>query len=214
MSGLFVKTEIYLPTLSGFALILAVLAISIWLYLKNIHGFLACQNRVEAKVLVVEGWMRDYALRKAVEEFHANNYGYVITTGGPLDRGTELSEYNTFAELTAISLKEMGIPEEKIITLPGKYTQRDRTYNAALDVAGWMDTNYNQGGVNLFTVGVHARRSLYIYKKVLPKDLSLGVISVTYEDYLPEKWWESSIGVRTVLSEQIAYIYFRLFWDV
>ncbi|NEQ28448.1 MAG: YdcF family protein, partial [Microcoleus sp. SIO2G3] len=61
--------------------------------------------------------------------------------------------------------------------------------------------------VNLFTNDAHARRSWLIYKQVLAPKIKVGVIAAEPAEYDPKKWWVSSEGVRTIISEAIAYVY-------
>lgn len=211
---LFVKTEIYLPTTWGWLGIVLVVGVLVFMYLRSIHGFLAINKPVTADTLVIEGWMRDYALKQALDEFNAGHYNYLVVTGGPLDRGTELSEYSTFAELTERTLLAMGADKNRLVVLPSPKTVRDRTYVTCLEVQEWLRGKPEIKALNVMTVGVHARRSRYIFRKVLGRDMDIGILSATYQDYDASKWWQSSIGLRTVISEQIAYIYFRFFWFI
>ena len=123
------------------------------------------------------------------------------------------SNYNTYAELSAASLKKLGVPEDKIIVLPNAYVLKDRTYASALEVRKWLLKHTEIKTINLFTMGVHARRSHYLFKKALPSKVKLGVIAAASKDFIPEKWWASSSGVKAVMVEQIAYLYFRYLWS-
>src|SRR5947199_9742185 len=49
----------------------------------TIYPFLAVTHRLDTNVLVVEGWIHEYAIRAAVEEFRVGSYQWVFTTGGP-----------------------------------------------------------------------------------------------------------------------------------
>lgn len=62
-------------------LLLAALTI---LFLINVHGFLSLNRKIDAEVLIVEGFLPDQALAMAVEEYNRGNYRFVITTGIPL----------------------------------------------------------------------------------------------------------------------------------
>jgi hypothetical protein len=46
-----------------------------------ISGYLSKTAQVKANILIVEGWLPDYALDIATEEFQKNKYDYIITTG-------------------------------------------------------------------------------------------------------------------------------------
>ncbi|WP_020533987.1 carbohydrate-binding domain-containing protein [Flexithrix dorotheae] len=63
----------------------SVIILLLGLYISTIHGFLSVSNPIKAKILVVEGWLPNYALEEAAKEFTENDYDFIITTGMPLD---------------------------------------------------------------------------------------------------------------------------------
>jgi hypothetical protein len=46
-----------------------------------LSGYLSKSEQVRANILIVEGWLPEYAFDLAFKEFEKNNYEYVITTG-------------------------------------------------------------------------------------------------------------------------------------
>jgi len=46
-----------------------------------LSGFLSKSEQVRGNILLVEGWLPDYALATAYEEFQKNRYEYIVTTG-------------------------------------------------------------------------------------------------------------------------------------
>ena len=64
-----------------FAFLIASGCIFINPVLKYLANYLSKSDRVKANVLIVEGWVPDYALEMAYEEFFRNEYEYIITTG-------------------------------------------------------------------------------------------------------------------------------------
>ena len=67
-------------------------------FLKGVYPFLAITNRVGADVLVVEGWVHEYTIRAAVDEFP----GLVPLTSGfsqRADRWWELENKSTISIL-------------------------------------------------------------------------------------------------------------------
>ncbi len=87
---------------------------------------------------------------------------------------------------------------------------KDRTYASAVTFRQWLlNSNLKVQSINLYTFDVHARRSWLIFKEVLAPKIKTGVIAVKTRDYEPNNWWSSSEGVRSVISEAIAYIYAR-----
>lgn len=178
--------------------------------ITHIHPFLAVNSSLKANVLVVEGWLPDYALKDAIAEFKSGAYHKIITTGGPLPIGFYLAEYNNFADLSAATLRTLGLEEEKLIAVPAPDVIKKRTYASAVALRQWLSSSdLKVETINLFTCDVHARRSWLIFKQVLAPKIKAGVIAVESQDYEPKNWWSSSAGVRAVIFETIAYIYTR-----
>ena len=206
-SFLFSKKEVYFPTLLGWSCLGCLTTLIFVFFFYSIYGFLAYHQPIKAEVLVVEGWAQDYAFTTAVHEFKDGNYAYVLTVGGPLQKGSQLSPYKTMAEFCADILKKNGIPEDKIIALPHPAVKMNRTFASAIEVNEWFSKNNKLLSLNLISVGAHSRRSYVLFRKALPKTINIGVISIRDKRYDPNKWWDSSFGIRTILTEGIAYIH-------
>lgn len=180
------------------------------LMVANVHPFLSVNSPTKADVLVVEGWLLDYALQQAITEFESGSYRLLVTTGGPLERGSHLAKYNNYAELAAATLKALGLEKEKIVAISTPSVIKNRTYASAVAVQQWLsNSNLQLKAINLFSSDVHARRSWLIYKQVLAPKIKVGVIAAEQQSYDANKWWSSSAGVRSVIDELIAYIYVR-----
>lgn len=181
------------------------------LILTHIHPFLAPSSPIKAEVLVVEGWMNDYAIKDAIKEFERGDYQKLITTGLPLERGYYLAQYKSFAELAAATLITLGFDREKLVAVPTPYAIRNRTNASAKALHEWLtNSGLEVKGINLYSFDVHARRSWLIFKQVLAPNIEVGIIAAKSESYDPKHWWTSSEGVRSIISESIAYIYARL----
>jgi len=193
--------------------LLVIVVLLIIFVVKNIYPFLAIDSPVNSEILVVEGWLPDYALEQAIQEFNDNNYNLLITTGVPLLKGYYLSEYKTEAEIGAAIIKKFGFNEEKIIAIPAPYVIKDRTYNSAKALKKWIaNSNQNIKAINLFSLSAHSRRSWILFQKALGDSIKVGIISADDLSYDPEYWLKSSDGVRTVIGEMIAYIYAKFFF--
>ena len=179
-----------------------------------IHPFLAPIKPVGGDILVVEGWLPDYALEKAKERFQRGGYQLLVTTGGKIGRGYHLSEYKTWAELTASVLKNLNFPEDKIIAVPvRKNYKKDRTYYSILAVQRRLyEEGFNEASIDMVSFGVHARRSWFLYEKVF-SSVNVGVVAISPNEYDISRWWLSSEGVRNVISESIAYLYARFIFN-
>jgi hypothetical protein len=195
-------------TLKGWLVLLSLTALAIVSVGAALHAFLAKSQPVQARVLVVEGWLPDYALQQAVNEFREKGYERLIVIGGPVEIGAALSEYKTDADVGAAVLKRLGVGTKVLIKAPGDYHRRGRTTGAALSVRDYLV----QGGMpidalNVVTSGPHGRRTRLVYQRTMGRRVRVGVLSVVERSYDPRRWWISSQGVRTVLDETLAYTY-------
>lgn len=173
------------------------------------QSFLALNSPIPAKILVVEGWLPDYALQQALNEFNDGSYQKLVTTGGSLPLGSYLTEYQNYATLAAATLQKLGLKSENLVVVPAPQVIKDRTLASAIALQKWLtDSRTDITAIDVFTLDVHARRSWLLFKQALP-NIQIGVIATQNLDYDPHQWWRSSAGVRTVLCEAIAYIYAR-----
>ncbi len=174
----------------------------------KLHYFLSQNKQVGADILVLEGWLPDYALEKGIQIFREGNYKLLITTGGPLTKGYHLSRYKTSAELAEAILLEAGFKQEFLISVPAPFVIRDRTYESAIALKKWMEQEKkNDLKIDLVSLSVHSRRSRFLFQKAFGKDFLVGIISVQDRSYDSKKWWKYSGGFRSVLDESIAYFY-------
>jgi uncharacterized SAM-binding protein YcdF (DUF218 family) len=182
------------------------------LLLLNIHPFLAETRRVNTDVLVVEGWIHEYAIRGAMQEFRRGSYRRVFTTGGPVTgRGHYVNDYQTSASVGADMLKKFGIPSGTIQMVPSRLIDRDRTYGSAVALREWfLDHNMAVQNLNVLTEDTHARRTRLLFEKALGKNVKVGIIAVPNPDYDARHWWLYSEGVKDVVSESVAYLYSSL----
>jgi hypothetical protein len=203
------RQEIWTLTLQGWLIFLITFGISIFVIITKLYPFLAVNDPIKsADVLVVEGWISDYALKKAVNEFKQGSYSQILTVGVPVDQGFYLAEYNNFAEISAATLHKMGIPKEKVRAISAPEVTINRTIASARALKQYIkDKNLQIDSINLLTSDAHARRSWLIFKNTLAPTIEVGIIAINPATYNSNKWWNSSQGVRTVMSEAIAYIY-------
>ncbi|WP_315785719.1 ElyC/SanA/YdcF family protein [Fischerella sp. JS2] len=206
---LFRRQYLWMPTTLGWGVIIAVFAVMTSLTVMHIHPFLAINSPLQqADVLVVEGWIPDYALKQAATEYQKKSYSQIITTGVPLEKGSYLLEYKNYAEIAALTLKNIGLESEKIVAVSSPEVKKDRTYASAIALHQWLEKSNSQiTAINLFTHDTHARRSWLIFQKALAPKIQVGIISSTPQNYEPNKWWIYSAGVRSIINEIVAYVY-------
>jgi uncharacterized SAM-binding protein YcdF (DUF218 family) len=212
--GLFVRKQRWGLSWQGWITLSLLTFATVLLILLNLQPFLAETDRVNAKVLVVEGWIHEFAIRGAVEEFKRGSYDQVLTTGGPVTgRGHYINDYQTSASVGADLLKGAGVPPELVQMVPSRAMDRDRTFGSAIALRDWFRShNMTAHSVNIVTENAHARRTRFLFEKALGKDVAVGIIAVPNPDYDKSRWWLYSEGVKDIGSEALAYVYVRLFF--
>lgn len=207
------RKECWALTIRGWIALFFCAVIIIALTITSVYPFLAVVHTVPAELLVVEGWLPDYALKKTIEEFKKRNYRIIITIGGPIEVGFHISKYKSYAELSAATLKRLGLNEESIVAVPTPKVTKDRTYASALALKNWLlKSGLSSKGFNICSFGPHARRSRLLFKKAFGNRIEIGVLKIDSLDYDPQYWWKTSSGVRSVFYEVMAYGYARFFF--
>jgi uncharacterized SAM-binding protein YcdF (DUF218 family) len=194
-------------------LLIVVLALAVTTVL-GIYPFLAITQRVNANVLVVEGWVHPYAIRASVEECNSHSYQRVFSTGGPVvGKGGYINDYQTSASVGADLLKGAGIPSELVQMVPSHVSGRDRTYSSAIALRDWLREHGIQvRSLNIVTESAHARRTRLLFGKALGPEVSVGIIAVPSPDYDARRWWRYSEGVEEIVDETVAYTYAKFFF--
>jgi uncharacterized SAM-binding protein YcdF (DUF218 family) len=210
--GILVRKERWGLSWWGWLIALTGVLLTFYVFLFRVYPFLAVTHRVDTNVLVVEGWIHEYAIRAAVEEFRSKSYQRVFTTGGPVEgAGGYINDYNTAASVGADLLRKNGLPNESLQMVPSRVMDHDRTYGSAIALQNWFrEHNMPVRSINVVTEDVHARRTCLLFQKALGHNVAVGVIAVPNPDYDPRHWWRYSEGVKDVFAESVAYIYARL----
>lgn len=207
----FHQRTLWIPTGRGCALIVSVFLLCGWFCFSHLYGFLAIRAPVPSEILVVEGWASDNVLKQSIQEFYQNGYRCIVTVGVPVENGSYLLDYKTFAEIAAQSLRKMGVPENAVFAAPGHQVMTDRTYQSAVAFKKWLQKNRPETrSINMISGGAHARRTRLMFEKALGPEIKVGILSKDPEEYNGNNWFLCSAGVRDVMSEFISYCYARL----
>jgi hypothetical protein len=176
-----------------------------------VHSFLAINAPVEARVMVVEGWIPMSALTFAADQYRKQGYDMICTVGC-LKPGESSEGIGNDAIIVADQFLEMGIPKEQVHAVPSGFPERDRTFTSARVLKAWFDESIGvPSSLNVVTMGVHSRRSRMLFETAFAGKADVGVISCPELDYDSSRWWNSSEGVKEVVTEVIAYCYARFF---
>ena len=212
---LFKKRQVWLPTWPALLVTIGILlAIGITLILSS-RSFLAVTQPVPAaSMLIVESWMADNSMEEIARMINTENSPYqsLWLTGPVLDRGFHLpGNFKTYSEMSAATLKALGVPNSKIHVVPATPSQRHRTFNAAQQLKKELDKkNITPDRIDLATLDVHARRSRLVMEKVFGEKTQIGIIALSPTNYDPQRWISSSAGMKITLTELIAYLYEKI----
>jgi uncharacterized SAM-binding protein YcdF (DUF218 family) len=211
---IFIRKERWSLSASGWLILACSLVLVTVLFLQGVYPFLAVTHRVDSDVLVVEGWVHEYAIRSAAEEFRTHAYRRVFTTGGPVTgSGGYINDFQTSASVGADLLTKAGVPERSLEMVPSRVMDRDRTFGSAIALRNWIQENEPLvRGINVVTEDTHARRTWLLFQRAFGKNVQVGIISVPNPDYPPNQWWHYSAGLKDVVSEFAAYVYAKIFF--
>lgn len=212
--GLFDRKERWSLSWRGRLIVACALILAATVFLRGVYPFLAVTHRVHADALVVEGWVHEYAIRSAAEEFRTRAYRRVFTTGGPVTgSGGYVNDFQTSASVGADLLRKAGVPEQSLQMVPSRVMDRDRTFGSAVALRDWIQEHEPfVRGINVVTEDAHARRTWLLFQRAFGKNVQVGIISVPNVDYPANRWWHYSEGLKDVVSEFAAYLYAKVFF--
>jgi hypothetical protein len=89
------------------------------------------------------------------------------------------NNYDSKAELAKNQLFLLGIDSSIIKAVPGKRARINRTLTSALALRDWLKTSkIDIEGINIISMGTHARRTWMTYNRVLNEKYKIGIISM------------------------------------
>ncbi len=201
----FKRKEILVPTWRAFLAGLLLLCGFFVAMIQLAPPFLSPNRPLNAPVLVVEGWVSESALEHALRL--QTNYQLVVVTGGPVEKGTYLTRYGTFANVGVSRMREMGFTGTNLVAVPSPKVMKDRTYHCALALKAYLSTNTTFREVDLLSDGFHSRRSWLLFRLACKPDIKVGVIADIDPEFDAAHWWRTSYGVRSMINEVVGYLY-------
>jgi hypothetical protein len=92
--------------------------------------------------------------------------------------------------------------------VPAPASAQDRTFLSAVVLREWARREgVTLDAIDLFTAGVHARRSRMMFAQALGPTVTVGVLAAPARYYDPERWWASSNGAKTVIGEGLGLLW-------
>lgn len=201
------------PTWLGWLLIVLLLSGTAWGGILSLYPFLTPEKPPNSGIMVVEGWIHDFALDEAVMMYRSGDYSRIVCTGIRIETGSYIQQFRSYPEMTAARLLRLGVPKEEIVVSIADDDTKDRTYQAAVALReAIIAYNIQEKDLHLVTTGPHGRRSRMLFKKALGKEYKIGVTCLEESSYNADKWYTCSEGVRAVIGEFIAYLYAKVFF--
>ena len=202
---LFQRRHVWLPTFWGALLLLALTAAMAAGLAFSAYRLLAPQSPAAgARTLVVEGWLDIVELRQAAATARSGGYERVLTSGGPIEPSMDVGGWQTFASRAAAQLRAEGLTAIPVIAVPAPATVQERSYLSALMVRAWVKQNDpTLASLDLYSAGVHARRSWLVYRMAFGGSVEVGVLAARPPEYEPQRWWATSAGAKAVVGETV-----------
>ena len=209
---LFKRKTCWRPTLLGLLIIFLSFVIIIRISLVQIYSFLAINKPIESQTMIIEGWAPTYVIKEAVTFYKENNYKRLIVTGIPITNYEFISPYKNTAEATILAIRYHGFSDTIYLADIPTNVFVDRTFHTAVASKIIFDKNNWPKNFNIYSVGVHARRSRLMFQKAFGSDYEIGIIAPRDRTFLPKAWWKSSKGFRNVSNEFVATVFVSLFF--
>ncbi|MBL1321907.1 MAG: hypothetical protein COA63_012730 [Methylophaga sp.] len=177
--------------------------------MKNSASYLAVTQPKQGDYLVVEGWQTEDSLAQALNKFKGSTYQYLIATGGPDTRYIN-PEYKTYAERSAAFLLAQGLDARKLIVISAPASAQNRTFLSAVMVRDYLaKKNIAPISLDIFTQGVHAKRTHELYQMAFRDDDNIGIYSSVPANYDLKAWWKTSEGAKSVITEIVGLLWVK-----
>jgi hypothetical protein len=171
-----------------------------------VHGFLAVTRPIGRGILVVEAWIPDATLADSLKSYQNGSYRYLVVVGAPEKPGAPSTATHAAAEL-----RDLGFHSDRLVQVDVPYRDLNRTVATAQALKQWLQTlRDSPRAVDVFTIGVHARKSWILFQAVLGEKYQVGVIAGPEVAYTPRYWMISRNGIWLVGRNLAGYIYAKL----
>lgn len=191
--------------------VLTIVAIFFYSLKSEVYPFFAVTKPVNGELLVVEGWIPDYALEEAAAVFRQGNYTYLVTTGLK-SPDNPMPAYSSDAQRAGKKFADLGLEASRLIAVPAAHITGSKTFSCARALQEWLSSTMPEiHSVDVFTVGGHARKTHIMFKKALGKNISVGIFAARPLIYDPECWWASKVGIKLMLRSVVGYVYAVIF---
>jgi hypothetical protein len=120
------------------------------------------------------------------------------------------TNYRSEAEESAEFITQQGIDTSLVRSLTAPPVDYERTFTAALEVKRSLPSSVT--AINVFSEGVHARRSQLVYQRMMGDSVQVGVVAASSRNQQPQNWWKEGGSRNYVLVQLAKYLYAKLFF--
>ncbi len=173
----------------------------------TVHRFLAVSSPTGQGILVVEAWIPSQSLPEAARIFQGGSYRYLVVVGSQVNASDSSPNY---ADLAADDLERLGLARNKVVRIATPFQSVDRTFATAKGFKQWvLSSAVETCCIDVYSVGVHARKSWITFQAVLGSAYQVGVIAGPETSYDPRYWLVSRRGLWLVARNLSGYLYTR-----
>jgi hypothetical protein len=148
-------------------------------------------------------YVKEIIIDKEITIPYLNNSEYDLS--GLDGKNRIVNNFNSYAQLARNTLSSMGLDSSLVIAVPGKRVRINRTLTSALAFRDWLKTtDINIKGINIISMGTHARRTWMTYHKILNGKYNIGIISLPDDEERNSRKYK----VFKTLRETIGIIYY------
>lgn len=122
--------------------------------------------------------------------------------------GRMLRRNSSIAEVIQHDLESYGVPAGSIVTFSHR---ADSTREEAEEVAKLIHTR-GWKRIIVVTSNYHARRTRFIYGRVLPSSVTVRVSGARDSEFDPSNWWQTRQGQKLFFNELVGYLVAR--WEL
>lgn len=210
MPALFARRTLWWPTRLGWVIGLGGLLATLLGWWFGAEAFLQKTDRRSTEALIVEGWIGIDGVRAAKEAYERGGYHYIIPTGGLTSNRWGTRRWN-YAEEAEKLLLRLGVPADRIVLAAAPDSNSQRTFSTAIAVREALASQHLKiESADVFTLGVHARRSRLVFAKTLA-GVDVGVIAWHPKSYSSGRWWQSSERAADLVKETVGYTFELVF---
>ena len=171
-----------------------------------VEPFLSRSSPVNTDILIVEEWVDQRYMPMAAEVFRKGTYRHIFIVGVPRIFGPQGGHVDNAGKISH-TLIELGIDASLVTEVPTPTKTWHKTWSQASAFRNYLvRSGYQIKAVNVFTVGVHARKSHLLYQRALGPEIQVGVISVRHYKRSSSPWWLSFESVFAVAKNAISYL--------